>query len=592
MSLRARLLSMTAAAVLMLSLGAAVGPSPSIAAEGEEATGDGLLLYADSTWTGTYSLISADGSTWQRGVRDLFRGGQVIDADFSPDGGSIAFLRTCATCEPSGWNQPSALRILASGDRRDRLVWQGVSLTDSSRMTYADALAWSPDGSEIATFEGPGIVAIDVATGAERTVLESGDVVINTYAGLSWSADDEIAFVGSSPGCTNELCSRNDLYAVDAGAGSAPQLFGGYPGDDDPDDVCAPQARWSQPAWSPDGQTMAAYLRVERGDCPADPGARLCSLQLVRADRAESLPTTLRTLAGERDCFGDESSVFFSDLMEPRWSDDGTRVLTAWNAYLHYGFAVAYLVDPLGPDLDVATLGDLDPATLYEQLPLPFDWQPCPGGTCAAWEEPVHADRVAQTAVACGRTAFRWTGPRGDALVAKGDRTCTFVLSNNVAHDLLRLAAAADSGDPLDPGDVVEAQLASHAEDWVIDRLAARMASTSPRWLRRAIGVDVSDSRQWYLPGVSRLRLDENNGCIQFDVRITGENEVVRERVLKSGTPARTWRTQRVNGRRTTVPVRLGLVCNERGGAESKRPSSAWTPASQDRTLFRARWNG
>jgi len=589
----ARWVPLVAAVVLVTSLATAVGPAPSRASAPAKATGEGLLLYADSTWTGTYSLISATGSTWQRGVRDLFRGGQVIDADFSPNGGSIAFLRTCATCEPAGWSQPSELRILTAGDRRDRLVWQGLSTTNSSRRIYADALAWSPDGSEIATFESPGIVAVDVTTGATRTILEEGDdIVIDRYGGLSWSADDEVAFVGSSPDCTSELCSRSDLYTVDVGAGTGPQLFGRYPGDDDPDDECAPEARWQEPSWSPDGQTLAAYVLVEQLACDDPDVVPSCSFDVVQAERAESAPTPLRAIAHRDDCYGDDGDTSYSDLMEPRWSDDGGRLLVAWNAYTHHGSPVGIVVDVDGPDQDVTTLGDLDPALVYQQLPLPFDWQPCPSGACVAWDEPVHGDRPGQAAVACGRTAFAWVGPHGAPLVPRGDRTCTFVLSNTVAHDLLRLAEGIDGlADPA--ADAVADQLASHAEDWVVDRLAAKLAATSPRWLRRAVPGDYTDSRQWYLPDdLSRVRLDESDGCIQLDIRVTGQNAVVRERVLGAGTPARTWRNARVDGRRTTVPVKLGLSCTDSGRAAALRGSAAWTRASQHHTLFRARWSG
>lgn len=600
MNLRRRvwIAPMSAVAVLVCSLLTVAVPTASTAAAATEANDEGLFLYADSTWTGTYSLISADGSTWQRGARDLFQGGKVLDADFSPDGRSIAFLRTCPSCDPVDGRVPNDIRVLTVGASYDRLV---------SRGSYYGSLAWSPDGSRIAAFGDGGIVAVEADTGAKQTLLRRDDgVVIHSSRGMSWSVNEEIAFVADLPDCTSEVCSRNDLYTIDVVAGSGPRPFGRYP-DDDAAGPCAPEADWTQPAWSPDGLSIAAYVGLEQPGC--DGGDDVCDGLLVRAERAESVPTTLRVIDGGY-CYDERGYV--GDLIEPRWSDDGARLLAGWIAHYYDDHPSAVIVDTAGgPSTPVTTLGDLDPVA--DDAPLPFDWQPCPGGTCVAWPEPTRDDRIAQITVTCGRAAFGWTTRQRERLIAKGERVCSILLSNVVAHDLLRLTEGAERPLPevfgllvtdqigphrhshqTDPvAEPVQAQLDSYAEDWAIDRMAVKLATTSPGWLRRAFRVETYDvspgtlSRYW-----SAEPVREGVSCLQFDMRLVGAQQLVRARVVESGAAGLTYRKRRIDGRRTTVPVRLGLNCGPRGYAVEPTPSKAWTRPTQDHMKFRGRWDG
>ena len=95
--------------------------------------------------------------------------------DWSPDGSRIAF----------SVDQNSIVTVRASDGGDPRTVYQGFN-------RYPD---WSPDGTEIVFYAGGPVLAVDVTTGAVRTVLSDG--ADNWYP--KWSPDGEWIVVSKVP---------------------------------------------------------------------------------------------------------------------------------------------------------------------------------------------------------------------------------------------------------------------------------------------------------------------------------------------------------------------------------------------------------
>ncbi len=117
---------------------------------------------------------------WDVGARaelHRFSGGStggalfVANVRFSPDGKAIAFSSMTWKAEGAGRFTPAGSRLVI-GDAASGAEIRSIAVQTS----FVSGLAFSPDGKTVVS-AGDGVVKLwDVATGAERRVLKTGDL--------------------------------------------------------------------------------------------------------------------------------------------------------------------------------------------------------------------------------------------------------------------------------------------------------------------------------------------------------------------------------------------------------------------------------
>ncbi len=203
-------------------------------------------------------------------------GGEIMDADWSPDGSRVALVWTCeGACRPT----PDRYGLYVA----DRSTGEMVRIANGLSI---DAVDWSADGSRIAYLTGGSIIIVD-PDGTDPVQLTNHPGLEGDS--LSWSPDGTQIAVGDGMG---------GVYVVHVD-GSAPQLL-------------AEDARF--PAWSPDGSTIAVRIDCKLVLMPADGGAATATIDLS-------------ALAGgtrSRRC-GDNSML--APTPKPVWSPDGSSLV-------------------------------------------------------------------------------------------------------------------------------------------------------------------------------------------------------------------------------------------------------------------------
>lgn len=133
---------------------------------------------------------------------------------FSPDGRSIAFVRTTTYETADGWEYGRDVWVM---DVADRQVHQ-VSTARNARSTPVD---WSPDGQRIVYVTENGLNSVHVATGAVTELQNSWTTPLSNIQGAVFSPDGtQIAF-----SAVDDFDHTHSTYAVDAADGKNLQVL-------------------------------------------------------------------------------------------------------------------------------------------------------------------------------------------------------------------------------------------------------------------------------------------------------------------------------------------------------------------------------
>ncbi len=220
---------------------------------------------------------------------------------------------------------------ICSQNQRRVIVWDVTGATPLQTFEDARALAFHPDGQQIALGYGDGAVTlIDAATGTVNHSLAGGDAPI---LALSFSADG----------------SR--LAAM-----TAPRLVV-WEGDQEIFHADCPEASWTDLALSPDGRTLAAATRwgacgelkpgsvvydLASGSSVFNPGDSMSVVAFSPDGR--SLAVTGNGVAVYDTQTWQMSAWYYGDGVDLAWSPDSRRFVTA-SSYGAYFWALPLLVD-------------------------------------------------------------------------------------------------------------------------------------------------------------------------------------------------------------------------------------------------------
>jgi Tol biopolymer transport system component len=369
---------------------------------------------------------------------------------WSPDGGSIAFVRT------SGWGQPEATTDVVVA-RADGSNPRTLFVCTSNDQCQQGPVLWAPHGDTIAfvaRYDDPSVHLIDPSSGIDR-VIELPASAAHPYR-LVWSPDgSRIAFLagGDIP----------DLYEIDVESGEvrglAPQLttqgdLAWLPADAiEPPAGASPSA---EPTAAPEtaAPTGTIAFKSSNGSSDEDAGTEIWT---IRTDGSELRRLTVNetfdgdpaiTADGTRIAFasyraGDRNSQVYvmnadgtdqhvltdrrTGATQPVWSPDGSRIAFVSSA----GFGEeggVFVINADGSDQRLVAEGNaFDPAWSPDASRIVYSLNDTNGDT-HLWvvdletgsQEPLPELPGAQSEPAWspdGQTiAFRWWSPGGEAI--------------------------------------------------------------------------------------------------------------------------------------------------------------------------------
>ncbi|HEY9331720.1 MAG TPA: DPP IV N-terminal domain-containing protein [Streptomyces sp.] len=133
---------------------------------------------------------------------------------FSPDGRSIAFVRTTAYETPDGWENGRDVWVMDIASRQ-------VHQISSARNALSLPVDWSPDGQRIVYVTENGLSAVHVATGAVTELQSSWTTPLSSIQGPVFSPDgSRIAF-----SAVDDFDHTQSTYLVDAADGKNLQIL-------------------------------------------------------------------------------------------------------------------------------------------------------------------------------------------------------------------------------------------------------------------------------------------------------------------------------------------------------------------------------
>jgi Tol biopolymer transport system component len=197
--------------------------------------------------------VGVDGAGLARLTSDPGR--RAFRPAWSPDGERMAFHGT-----PPEGNGPPGLFLLelATGSVRP--------LTAPTLAVHGHA--WSPDGRTLAVAGPDRLRLFDVADGTARTIVQGHQ----SLRRVSWSpAGDRLAFESSQDGCLGGR--RGAVYTVKADGSGLTRINPGLP--------CR---LYSDPQWSPGGETLMFLAGFPRGDMELVPFVRYVWPNVTLAD--------------------------------------------------------------------------------------------------------------------------------------------------------------------------------------------------------------------------------------------------------------------------------------------------------------------
>ena len=328
--------------------------------------------------------ISADGSDRRR-LTTMTDGTASFEPAFSPDGGSIVFIRELPV-DPDLDEEGSQVWVMRAdgGDQRPYAPAAPAGGFDASP-------AWSPDGAAVAfvrrRFARGRIVTELLVTGPGgsglRTVTRIETKGSTFLSSPAWSPDGATILYTRTK-LDDEGTFRPSLYSIPAAGGEPRRLASDS----------------SDAAWSPDGQRIAfASVRDRNGQrCGSDECAYAGEIYVMNADGTGAARVTNDP--------GDERA--------PDWSGDGRRI--AFQSDRNYPDGEEpelYSIEPDGACLTWLTNG-----TAASTGP---DWQPGPGATDPGGCGPVPREPLIETdtrPAKRGKVPVYWLGTgSGDGLI-------------------------------------------------------------------------------------------------------------------------------------------------------------------------------
>jgi TolB protein len=155
--------------------------------------------------------VRADGT----GRELLTRGSR---GTFSPDGRTIAFVRTTAYPTEDSYEYGTDIHLLDTVTREERRLTTGRDISSTP-------VDWSPDGSTLVYVTRYGLHSVDVATGATTDLHGDWQVPLSGFRNPVYSPDGRrIAFQAY-----DYTTGAESVYAVDAGGGGNPALLTDHP---------------------------------------------------------------------------------------------------------------------------------------------------------------------------------------------------------------------------------------------------------------------------------------------------------------------------------------------------------------------------
>lgn len=133
---------------------------------------------------------------------------------FSPDGQSIAFVRTTTYETADGWEYGRDVWVMDIATRQVRQI-------STARNALSTPVDWSPDGQRIVYVAENGLSAVHVATGAVTELQSSWTTTLSSIQGPVFSPDGtRIAF-----SATDDFDYTRSTYVVDAAEGTNLQVL-------------------------------------------------------------------------------------------------------------------------------------------------------------------------------------------------------------------------------------------------------------------------------------------------------------------------------------------------------------------------------
>ncbi len=288
---------------------------------------DGATLYATDIATGAKRTLT--GAERPFACSDCSQL-QLSEWGLSAEGGWIAYVQGAsgmpdyglwvlganrdpilATTEPSGWAWSPSAELLAFGERREGAY--EVTLLDPATgerttiVTYPfwiAALAWSPDGTQLAVAGSPsGIQVVVLETGRSTSIASAARDVHN----MSWSPDGtRLVFEGLAiDERGHNVTEPNQIRVVNVD-GSDDRILVDH----------GVQQVPVQPTWSPDG-TRIAYVTWPKGR-----QGDLSEVWVIGADGSDAT-----RLFHARCCLAEHYAVNYAYMTPgPVWSPDGSRI--------------------------------------------------------------------------------------------------------------------------------------------------------------------------------------------------------------------------------------------------------------------------
>ncbi|MFI7005931.1 DPP IV N-terminal domain-containing protein [Streptomyces sp. NPDC050145] len=137
---------------------------------------------------------------------------------FSPDGKSIAFVRTSTYETPDGREYGRDVWVMDLATREARQI-------STARNASSAPVDWSPDGRRIAYVTENGLTTVDVATGATTELQSTWTTALSGVQGPVFSPDGtRIAF-----SAVNDVDATGGVYVADATDGGDVRVLTGEP---------------------------------------------------------------------------------------------------------------------------------------------------------------------------------------------------------------------------------------------------------------------------------------------------------------------------------------------------------------------------
>lgn len=172
-------------------------------------------------WSPDGKRIVFDSPRGMEWIKSDGTGQEVLTANggagtFSPDGQSIAFVRTTTYETPDGWEYGRDVWVMDIATRQVRQI-------STARNALSTPVDWSPDGQRIVYVTNNGPSVVDVATGAVTELQSSWTTPLSSVQGPVFSPDGtRIAF-----SAMDDVDYTHSTYVVDAADGNNLQVLTG-----------------------------------------------------------------------------------------------------------------------------------------------------------------------------------------------------------------------------------------------------------------------------------------------------------------------------------------------------------------------------